>query len=63
VGLDEQTSLARRRERLREIDDAGLLATPANSADNERVIEAARESLAKGGERVTLRSSNFEVRS
>jgi predicted dehydrogenase len=61
-GLDEPTALSRRRERLREIDEAGLIATPQNSADNERVIEAARESLARGGATIELRRSTFEVR-
>jgi predicted dehydrogenase len=32
-----------------QIDSAGLLATPANSAYNEQVIEAARESILDGG--------------
>lgn len=34
---------------LAEIDAAGILATPANSGYNERVIEAARESIRDGG--------------
>jgi len=37
---------------LEEIDQAGILATPANSAHNERVIEAARESIQNGGREV-----------
>jgi hypothetical protein len=37
---------------LDEIDRAGILATPANSSYNERVIEAARESLRNGGREV-----------
>jgi predicted dehydrogenase len=32
-----------------QIDSAGLIATPANSAYNEQVIEAARESILDGG--------------
>jgi D-galacturonate reductase len=39
---------------LDEIDAAGILATPANSAYNEQVIEAARESLQNGGREVKL---------
>lgn len=35
-----------------EIDAAGILATPANSSHNERVIEAARESIHSGGREV-----------
>jgi len=45
----EGNSLERRQRVLREIDDAGILATPANSDYNERVIEAARESILDGG--------------
>ncbi|HXB68150.1 MAG TPA: Gfo/Idh/MocA family oxidoreductase [Candidatus Acidoferrales bacterium] len=39
---------------LDEIDAAGILATPANSAYNEQVIEAARESIRNGGIEVRL---------
>jgi D-galacturonate reductase len=39
---------------LEEIDAAGILATPANSAYNERVIEAARESVRDGGKEVRI---------
>lgn len=38
------------------IDQEGILATPANSRYNEQVIEAARESIEKGGAQVTLGS-------
>jgi len=37
---------------LREIDAAGLLATPANSRHNERVIEAARRSILDDGREI-----------
>jgi hypothetical protein len=37
---------------LEEIDRAGIIATPANSSYNERVIEAARESIRDGGREV-----------
>ncbi|HLK65205.1 MAG TPA: Gfo/Idh/MocA family oxidoreductase [Bryobacteraceae bacterium] len=37
---------------LDEIDRAGIIATPANSSFNARVIEAARESIANGGREV-----------
>ena len=40
------------RKTLEEIDAAGLIATPANSSYNERVIEAARESIRNGGREV-----------
>jgi hypothetical protein len=39
---------------LREIDDAGIIATPANSNYNERVIEAGRESILNGGREVAI---------
>jgi D-galacturonate reductase len=39
---------------LEEIDAAGILATPGNSAYNERVIEAARESVRNGGKEVRI---------
>jgi D-galacturonate reductase len=55
ASLDETESLTRRQELLRQIDDAGLLATPANSSSNERVIEAARASLANGGRTVDVK--------
>jgi predicted dehydrogenase len=37
---------------LAEIDAAGIIATPANSGHNERVIEAARKSIVAGGREV-----------
>jgi D-galacturonate reductase len=39
---------------LDEIDRAGVIATPANSSYNEKVIEAARESLQSGGKEVRI---------
>jgi D-galacturonate reductase len=39
---------------LDEIDRAGLIATPQNSSYNERVIEAARQSILSGGRQVNL---------
>jgi predicted dehydrogenase len=45
---------AGRRQVLAEIDEQGLVATPANSKYNERVIEAARESILHGGRLVEL---------
>jgi predicted dehydrogenase len=38
---------------LDEIDQAGIIATPANSSYNERVIGAARESIRNGGREVS----------
>lgn len=53
----ETGGLAARQAMLREIDDAGIMATPANSSFNERVIEAARESILHGGKTVTIEHS------
>ncbi len=47
-------ALLRRQAILGDIDAAGILATPANSAVNELVIEAARASILKGGARVDI---------
>jgi predicted dehydrogenase len=49
-----EPDLARRQAILKEYDDAGVMATPANSRYNERVIEAARKSLQDGGREVRL---------
>ncbi len=43
---------------LRAIDAEGLLATPANSRYNERVIEAARKSILNGGVTVEVESEH-----
>ena len=48
-GLPAAESLAARRGVCEEIDGKGLLATPANSAVNELVIEAARKSILADG--------------
>lgn len=42
------------RRALAEIDDAGLIATPANSRYNEKVMEAGRLSILNGGREVRL---------
>jgi len=47
-------SLAERQNLLREIDAAGIMATPANSAYNELVLEAGRESILNGGREVKI---------
>jgi hypothetical protein len=49
-GMEAGAALERRRGIIREIDQAGLLATPANSADNELVVEAARLSILADGD-------------
>jgi len=48
-GLPEDASLARRRELVKEVDEKGLIATPANSSANELVVEAARLSILNEG--------------
>ncbi len=53
--VGSEPDLARRQELLREYDQAGVMATPANSRYNERLIEAARESILNGGREVRLR--------
>jgi predicted dehydrogenase len=42
-------AVAARKAILKRIDDAGLIATPANSSVNEALMEAARESILNGG--------------
>ena len=49
-GLFGDGALSARREVLKEIDDRGLLATPANSFINELVTEAARLSIGRQGQ-------------
>ena len=53
-GSPRRANLAARQRMLREIDAAGLMATPANSSYNELVIEAARESILNGGRLVPI---------
>lgn len=50
----ETGGLAARQKLLREIDAQGIMATPANSSYNEKVIEAARESILDGGREVRI---------
>jgi predicted dehydrogenase len=52
--LQVQGDLSSRQAMLKEIDTAGVMATPANSTYNELVIEAARESIANEGRLVRL---------
>lgn len=49
AALPPDQQLEARRERLRAIDERGIIATPANSAINELVVEAARLSILSGG--------------
>jgi predicted dehydrogenase len=50
----ETTSLEQRQAVIRAVNDAGLLATPANSFINELVVEAARLSIVADGEWVNI---------
>jgi predicted dehydrogenase len=54
AGRSPEQALEARRTVLREIDQQGILATPANSAINELVIEAARLSIAQHGKGVAV---------
>jgi len=54
VDLGERASLKRRREIIHEVDQAGIIATPANSYINELVVEAARQSIINEGARVDI---------
>lgn len=48
----ERGGLADKQRLLRELDAAGMMATPGNSSYNEAVIEAARQSIVSGGKLV-----------
>jgi hypothetical protein len=47
--VDAAIAVERGERTLAEIDAAGILATPANSSYNDRVVEAGRESVQNGG--------------
>jgi len=53
-GLAESKALAKRQSMLREIDEKGIIATPANSYINELVMEAGRMSITADGARVGI---------
>jgi D-galacturonate reductase len=54
AGLREGQSLKRRQQLIREADEKGLIATPANSSINELVVEAARRSILADGKAVKI---------
>ena len=54
ASLPENDALIRRREIIKEVDERGLIATPANSYINELVTEAARISILNEGELVKI---------
>jgi len=51
-----------RLQTLREIDDAGVLATPANSSFNEAVVEAGRLSILNGGREAVITDGGVRLR-
>jgi D-galacturonate reductase len=55
--VEAAPDLAARRRILKELDAAGIMATPANSRYNEQVLEAARESIRNGGREVAIQNS------
>ena len=54
AGLPEPDALAKRRAIIDEVDAKGIIATPANSATNELVTEAARMSILSDGDAVNI---------
>ncbi|MBV9083569.1 MAG: hypothetical protein JOZ62_12895, partial [Acidobacteriaceae bacterium] len=48
-----RSDLGKRQQTVKELNDAGLMATPSNSSYNELVIEAGRESILNGGKTIT----------
>ncbi len=54
AGMREATAVERRRQLIREIDERGIIATPANSSINELVVEATRRSILADGMRVAI---------
>ncbi len=55
AGMTGEKALAARRKLIKEIDDEGLIATPANSAYNELVMEAGRLSILNDGREVEIK--------
>jgi len=49
AGLPESEALPKRRNLIRQVDEKGIIATPANSSINELVTEAARLSILHNG--------------
>ncbi len=52
VCVEQASTLEARQETLKQIDAAGVIATPANSRYNEMVTEAGRQSILSGGAQV-----------
>lgn len=65
-GLSESESLSKRKEIIKDIDNKGIIATPANSYINELVVEAARISIVNNGDTVNIeygKNPNVRLRS
>jgi predicted dehydrogenase len=54
AGVEGEQALALRQKLIRQFDDEGIMATPANSSYNELVTEAARLSILNGGRDVQI---------
>jgi hypothetical protein len=53
-GMPEAESLPKRQAIIKEADEKGIIATPANSYINELVVEAARMSILRDGDAVKI---------
>ncbi|HBH85480.1 MAG: hypothetical protein A2X04_09355 [Bacteroidetes bacterium GWF2_41_9] len=58
IGLSESESLEKRKIMIKEVDEKGIIATPANSYINELVVEAARISILSDGLPVAIEYGN-----
>lgn len=54
AGMPEREALEKRRNIIREVDEKGIIATPANSSINELVMEAARMSILRDGDVINI---------
>ena len=52
--LDNAEDIRSRQQEIKEIDNKGIIATPANSSINELVVEATRESIENDGKSVKI---------
>jgi len=53
-GLEHKEAVTRRQKLIKQFDNEGIMATPANSSYNELVTEAARLSILNGGREVEI---------
>jgi predicted dehydrogenase len=60
-GLAEDSALEARRSAVHAIDEAGIIATPANSSINELVVEAARMSILADGHPALIEGQGAEA--